>query len=129
LILSNNANNFNTCQCPLCGFKLFETSVNSNPSLYVSVVLFNTIIKVFIPSGFDVFIPKIISVNRSDSRKIRPTFINVDNPWILIIRNGFIEEFLSRTRVNSIFSGIPEIAKKLKKTKNGKPVKRNQFSA
>ena len=33
------------------------------------------------------------------------------------------------TRVNSIFSCIPEIAKKLKKTKNGKPVKSNQFSA
>ena len=33
------------------------------------------------------------------------------------------------TRVNSIFSYIPEIAKKLKKTKNGKPVKSNQFSA
>ena len=32
-------------------------------------------------------------------------------------------------RVNSIFSCIPEIAKKLKKTKNGKPVKSNQFSA
>ena len=30
------------------------------------------------------------------------------------------------TRVNSIFSCIPEIAKK---TKNGKPVKSNQFSA
>ena len=33
------------------------------------------------------------------------------------------------TRVNSIFSCIPEIAKELKKTKNGKPVKSNQFSA
>ena len=33
------------------------------------------------------------------------------------------------TRVNSIFSCIPEIAKKFKKTKNGKPVKSNQFSA
>ena len=33
------------------------------------------------------------------------------------------------TRVNYIFSCIPEIAKKQKKTKNGKPVKSNQFSA
>ena len=33
------------------------------------------------------------------------------------------------TRVNSIFSCIQEIVKKLKKTKNGKPVKSNQFSA
>ena len=32
-------------------------------------------------------------------------------------------------RVNSKFSCIPETAKKLKKTKNGKPVKSNQFSA
>ena len=31
--------------------------------------------------------------------------------------------------VESIFFCIPEIAKKLKKTKNGKPVKSNQFSA
>ena len=31
--------------------------------------------------------------------------------------------------VNSIFSCIPEIAKELKKTKNGKPVKSNQFSS
>ena len=40
----------------------------------------------------DVFIPEISSVNRSNSREIRPTFINVDNPWILIVSNGFIEE-------------------------------------
>ena len=81
LILSNNADYFNSCQCPLCGFKFFETSVNSNPSLYVSVILFNTIIKVFTPSDFDVFIPEIISVNCSNSSKIRTTFININNPW------------------------------------------------
>jgi len=61
------------------------------------VILFNTIIKVFTPPNFDVFIPKIISVNRSNSSKIRATFINVDNPWILIISNGLIEELLSRS--------------------------------
>ncbi len=33
------------------------------------------------------------------------------------------------SRVNSIFSCIPEIAKKLKKTKNGELVENNQFSA
>ena len=55
------------------------------------------LIKVFTSSDFDVFIPEIISVNRPDSSKIRPTFININNPWILIISNGFIEEFLSRT--------------------------------
>jgi len=54
----------------LGGFKLFETSVNSNSSLDVSVVLFNTIIKVFTPPNFDVFIPEIISVNRSNSGSV-----------------------------------------------------------
>ena len=85
LILSNNTDYFNSFQCPQFGFKLFETSVNSNPSLDVSVVLFNTIIKVFTPSNFDVFIPEIISVHYSNSSEIRTTFINVYNPWILII--------------------------------------------
>jgi|TARA_B110000977_G_scaffold181750_1_gene242742 hypothetical protein len=58
------------------------------------VVLFNTVVKIFTPSNFDVFIPKIISVNSPNGSEIRPTFINVDNPWVLIISDGFIEEFL-----------------------------------
>ena len=33
------------------------------------------------------------------------------------------------TRVNSIFSCIPYISKELRETKNGEPVKNNQFSA
>ena len=33
------------------------------------------------------------------------------------------------TRVNSIFSCIPDISKELRETKNGEPVKNNQFSA
>jgi len=69
----------------LGGFKLFETRVNSNSFLVVSVVLFNTIIKEFTPPIFDIFIPEMISVNRSNSSEIRTTFINVDNPWVLII--------------------------------------------
>ena len=33
------------------------------------------------------------------------------------------------TRVNSIFSCIPDISKELRETKSGEPVKNNQFSA
>lgn len=33
------------------------------------------------------------------------------------------------TRVNSIFSCIPDISRELRETKNGEPVKNNQFSA
>ena len=33
------------------------------------------------------------------------------------------------TRVNSIFSCIPDISRELRETKNGKSVKNNQFSA
>jgi site-specific DNA recombinase len=33
------------------------------------------------------------------------------------------------TRVNSIFSCIPDISGELRETKNGEPVKNNQFSA
>jgi len=60
------------------------------------VLLFNTIIKVFTPPNFNVFIPEIISVNSPDGSGIRLTFINVDKPWVLIISDGFIEEFLCR---------------------------------
>jgi len=80
LILFDNADYFNSCKYPLCGFKLFKPSINSNPTLYVSVVLFNTIIKAFTPSNFDVFIPEIISINRSNSSEVRTTFININNP-------------------------------------------------
>jgi hypothetical protein len=40
--------------------------INCNSTLDISVVLFNTIIKVFAPPNFDVFISEIISVNYSN---------------------------------------------------------------
>jgi hypothetical protein len=47
--------------------------------LYVSVVLFNTIINVFTPPNFDVFIPEIISVNSisSDLEPLLSMFITL----------------------------------------------------
>jgi hypothetical protein len=77
--------------CPLGGFKLFEASVNSNPSLYVSVILFNTIIKVFTPPNFDIFIAEIIAIDRPIKIPVFTSHLNI----------GFIHP---PTSTNSIFS-------------------------